>query len=218
MTSMNNTPDGSPEKSGDVLGRREAPVDRRLDLKALRLAVHGWRLGNPLIYKPGDANLDVYAREFASAGGESGTLIIGDTYGAANETVRHDLLRAILILRPPVSLVTPERIGEIAARVVVTVARETSGRSCAIQGQWHVVMRDDSSTDEVCEVAVKAHEDALFLCLRLSFAPLWAFGQDAGTAPSLMARSDWREVFLARTLRALDSHLESLLIAGMDTG
>jgi len=52
-------------------GPEDADVARtpgRLDLKLLRLAVHGWWLGNPLVYKPGTADLGAVARELAGAG------------------------------------------------------------------------------------------------------------------------------------------------------
>lgn len=40
----------------------------RLDLKALRIGLHGWWLGNPLVYKPGAVDPGAIARELASAG------------------------------------------------------------------------------------------------------------------------------------------------------
>ena len=58
---------------------RSQPQPRPLNLKAMRLAVHGWWLGNPLVYKPGVADLIAVARELAGAGAASGTLVLSDT-------------------------------------------------------------------------------------------------------------------------------------------
>ncbi|HEU5349451.1 MAG TPA: hypothetical protein VFU63_12645 [Ktedonobacterales bacterium] len=210
---MNSVPGNSPVGNGIAPVRGAARTDKYLDLKALRLAVHGWWLGNPLVYKPDDADLGAYTRELADAGAASGTLILGDTYGPNSTSASHDVVRAVLILRPPISQVSGALIGETAAHSVATVAQETFGCSCVVQGQWDVVIRNDASLDDLCHISVEVRDDAAFLRLRLALAPLWAVGQKNGTAALLLARSDWREVLLARVLHTLDIRLQGLLPA-----
>jgi|GEM_PF-1409779 hypothetical protein len=209
---MSSMPGNFPMRDGGALGQGAAPANKRLDLKALRLAVHGWWLGNPLVYKPDNADLDAYTRELASAGAASGTLILGDNiHGAESVPASRDLVRAVLILRLPVSQLSAALLGETAARSVATVAHESIGCSCALEGQWDVVIRHDDALDTVCHVSVDVREDGAFLSLQLAFAPLWTAGQrDGGTATPLLERSDWREVLLARVLHTLDIRLKAL--------
>ncbi|MGE5333121.1 MAG: hypothetical protein ACM3N4_00345 [Nitrososphaerota archaeon] len=209
---MNSIPGNPPARDSGAPRQGATPANRRLDLKALRLAVHGWWLGNPLVYKPDNADLGAYTRELASAGAASGTLILGDDIRSAQSAAdSRDVVRAVLILRPPVSLLSSTLLGKTAAHTVATVAEESLGCSCAVEDQWDVVRSDDAARDRVCHVSVDVREDTVFLGLRLAFAPLWAAGQrDGETATPLLARSEWREVLLARTLHALDIRLKAL--------
>lgn len=202
----------------------EQPANKRLDLKSLRFAVHGWWLGNPLVYKPG-ARIDDVAHELARAGATSGTLILSGTSGDTSDArdassmsgkgntraMRRQMLRAVLILRLPLSRTV---LAEAATLVAGEVAQATLGRSYAINDQWEVVMRDSHTPASVpiCHVAVEAHEGALLLELRIDLEQLWTLGYEGDRpASALLARPDWREVFLARILHALDIRLRLLL-------
>lgn len=210
---------------GDAAQRQsQAIADQRLDLKALRLAVHGWWLGNPLVYEPGVADLCAVAYRLASAGAASGTLIVGGSHNTDgtpqdDSATDHDLLQAVLILRTSVS---PALIGQAAATAIAEMAQTALGLSCVVQKQWNVIVRDDRpprSQARLCHISVGERQDATFLGLRLALEPLWAAAQeDNQLAGALLARTDWREVFLARTLHALDVRLQSLLAAGTDAG
>lgn len=181
----------------------------RFDVKALRLATHGWLLGNPLVYKPGAADLTGIARELAEAGSASGTLVLGDA-GAEG-------VEAILILRLSPSYAA---LGEAAATAIADVARETSGCSCAAEeqdGGWVVLTMDGVRATVIARVSLETEGEVTLLGLRLTFGALWETGHEAGgalAAPPLaappLARSDWREVFLARILHALDIRLRAL--------
>ena len=187
-----------------------------LDLKALRLAVHGWWLGNPLVYKPGVADLYAVARELASAGAASGTLVVSDAHrsGDAEQgiaAIHPDLVRAVLILRPALPR-TP--LGMAAALAIADVAQATLGRACAVRWRWEVVLRDGQSTPRLCRVSVERHEDVALVGLRLALGRLREASQESGQpATAIFARPDWREVFLARVLHALDNRLRALLAA-----
>jgi len=210
---------------GDAAQRRgKAQVDQRLDLKALRLAVHGWWLGNPLVYEPGVADLCAVAYKLASAGAVSGALIVGgardtDDTPRGDSATHHDQLQAVLILRTAVS---PAQIGQATAAAIAEMASTALGLSCAVQQQWNVVVRDarpPRSPARLCHIAVSKRQDVTFLGLRLALEPLWATAKEGNQlAGSLLARADWREVFLARTLHALDVRLQTLLMAGTDAG
>lgn len=191
-----------------------------LDLKALRLAVHGWWLGNPLAYKPGAADLSAVARELAAAGAASGTLVLsdapacGDHDGAGNgprvdaAATHVSVVHAILILRPPMPSAA---LGMAAAQSVAEVAQSALGRPCSIRWRWQVILRtDDCESRLLCRISVEEGKDVAFVDLRLALGSLAAAGRDLDQpAPPLFARADWREVFLARVLHALDTRLRA---------
>lgn len=190
-----------------------APAHTRFDVKALRLATHGWLLGNPLVYKSGAADLAGIARELARAGSASGTLVLGDA-GAAND-VDGATAQAILILRLPMSQAA---LGSAAAEAIAAVVGEMFGYPCgvrAIAGQWDVEMRNGASSRVVAHVSALDDDGATLLGLRFGFDALWDARHDArhdaGGQPEtpLLARPDWREVLLARALHALDMRLTS---------
>jgi hypothetical protein len=178
--------------------------DTRLDVKALRLATHGWLLGNPLVYKPGADDLTGIARELAQAGAATGTLVLG---GASLGGVE-----AILILRLAMSRTA---LGEAAAIVIADVARETFGGSGLVeeQDEWRLVlMTGGVASSEIAQVALDEVGGAALLRLRVAFDALESFGRETVGKPitPLLARPDWREVFLARVLHALDIRLQTL--------
>ena len=180
----------------------------RLDLKALRIGLHGWWLGNPLVYKPGAADPGANARELASAGAASGTLVLSNT-ADANEDCR-DLVRAILILRLPEP---PEQLGEAAAHSIAEVIEGAFGHQCVIHEQWEIALRGRTPPLRVCQLEVEAHDGVAFLDIRLDLGRFSAMDQEQvsdGPAAALLARPDWREVLLARVLHALDVRLSSL--------
>ena len=118
---------------GGAAQRQGAAIaDQRLDLKALRLAVHGWWLGNPLVYEPGVADLCAVAYRLASAGAASGALIVGGAHNTddtpqGDSATHHDLLQAVLILRTAVSSAL---IGQAAATSIAEMAQAALGLSC----------------------------------------------------------------------------------------
>lgn len=183
----------------------------RLDLKALRFAVHGWRLGNPLSYKPGAADPGRIARELASAGATSGALVLSNTADA--DTPRDEQVQAILILRPPE---THRLSGESVARSIAAVIEATFGQNFAIQerqGQWDLVTGEGLPPARVCQIQIDAdaQDDVAFLGLWLDLGLLWkiARAQESadGQPTALLTRPDWREILLARVLHALDVSL-----------
>lgn len=199
----------------------------RLDLKALRLALHGWWLGNPLVYKPGVADLLAVARELADAGAASGTLIVSDAVdgsdphsGAIANTATPEmnathceLIHAILIVRPPIQ---PEPLGASAAEVVADVAQAVLAQRCAVRGHWEVVLSPAGRVpSRLCRVSVDGDEHAALVGLRFALGSLERAANNAADAPAatLFARPDWREVFLARVLHALDGRLRALHVA-----
>jgi hypothetical protein len=113
-----------------------------LDLKLLRMAVHGWWLGNPLVYKPETSDLDKLARELAGAGAQSGTLVLGHGWSADATAADPDgegweKVRLMLILRPK----TPRaQTGMAAALTMAEVAQEAARCACTIQHHWEVVL------------------------------------------------------------------------------
>ena len=189
-----------------------ALTDTRLNLKALRLATHGWNLGNPLIYKPAVSDLCAVARELANAGSPSGALALNDTQ-TVGDVQQHAEAHGVLILR----LAAPSaRVGLLAARSVAEVAEAALGRACAVQGQWDVVLPtgDEQPTYSLCRVSVETREDVTLVELRFALDQLWAAAwQGAQPATEFFARADWREVFLARTLHTLDGRLHAALVA-----
>jgi len=196
----------------------------RLDLKALRIAVHGWWLGNPLVYKPGAADLCAVARELASAGAASGTLVLSDTRPdngsavAEPHVARHDIVQAVLILR---SAIPRPLLGMAAALAVAEIADGALDHFSAVQWPWDVICYDDSSRQHrqrLCHVVVEEEADVAFVSLRLALGRIWAASAtDGGATASLLARPDWREVFLAKVLHALDGRLRSLMTAEADS-
>ncbi|HET9111860.1 MAG TPA: hypothetical protein VFN78_13605 [Ktedonobacterales bacterium] len=203
---------------------------QRLDLKALRLAVHGWWLGNPLVYKPGAADLAGVARELSGAGVASGVIILDDTptdgdhsaephAGALSDAaaVPSDEayeVHAVLILRPPAPMShTP--LGMAAAAVIAEVAEGSLGRPCSVQGRWQVILRESGGVaSRLARVAVEQDEDVALLEMRLSLGRLWGATQDDASQPTtaLFTRADWREVFLARALHTLDGRLRAVYV------
>jgi hypothetical protein len=186
----------------------------RLDLKALRIGLHGWWLGNPLVYKPGAADLVGIARELASAGAASGTLVLSDLSDANENDDCRDHVRAILILRLPES---PEQLGEAAAHSIAEVIEGAFGNPCVIHERWEIALRDRTPPLRACQLKVEAHDGVAFLDMRLDLGRLSAMEQEQrqgqgsdGPAAALLARPDWREVLLARVLHALDVRLSSL--------
>jgi hypothetical protein len=51
---------------------------RKLDLRLLRMGVHGWWLGNPLVYLAAGGSTTAYAAELADAGAREGTVVIAE--------------------------------------------------------------------------------------------------------------------------------------------
>ncbi len=185
--------------------------DTRLNLKALRLATHGWNLGNPLIYKPAVTDLCAVARELASAGSPSGALVLNDTQTDAD--AEHAEAHGVLILR---AAAPSAQVGLLAARSVAEVAEAALGRLCAVQEQWDVVLPagDKQSAHDLCRVSVEDGEGATLVELRFAFDQLWAAGwQGNQPVTQFFARADWREVFLARSLHTLDGRLHAALVA-----
>ncbi|MEO7003404.1 MAG: hypothetical protein ABI068_16425 [Ktedonobacterales bacterium] len=195
---------------------------KRLDLKALRLAVHGWWLGNPLVYKPGVANLTAVAHELAAAGAAAGTLVLSDgpadsasaSAGAIlnGKPIPHVSINAILILRPPLPR---SLLGSTAARAVADVAQAALGCPCAVQRRWEVVLHDVPCAQHFCRVSAHRYEDVALLQLHLALDQLWTTAEDGAgpLASALFARPDWREVFLARVLHTLDGRLRAARVA-----
>src|SRR5690348_7840365 len=138
-----------------------APAHTRFDVKALRLATHGWLLGNPLAYKPGSADLTGIARELARAGSTSGTLVLG---GASREWAE-----SILILRLALSRAT---LATTAATAIADVARETLGGSCSVEerdGEWVVRAMGFAHSPAIARVSLEDEGEATLLGLRLAF-------------------------------------------------
>lgn len=234
----------APDARPEAIVRREQAVTRsdaqrtaqptsqiqRLDLKALRLAVHGWWLGNPLVYKPGAADLAGVARELAGSGVASGALVLDDTPVGSDHLVGPHMggigaipdaaavpngeayqVHAILILRSP-AVMAPTPVGMAAAQAIAEVAQGTLGRPCAVQGRWQVVLREGGAVAlRLARVTVEQDEDVTLLKMRLSLGRLLRAAQDYVNQPStaLFARADWREVFLARALHTLDGRLRA---------
>lgn len=185
--------DGSSVVSAPATGER-------FDLKAMRLATHGWRSGNPLIYKPGAADLSAVARELASAGLPSGAMLLDDTRGIA---------RVRLILRAPA---LRSQLGMAAACAFIELAEDALCRRCAVWWPWDVVLRDGGAPHaRLCRVSVERQGDVALLGLRIDFERFRvAAGGGAQPSGSIFARREWREVALARTLHAFDARLNTL--------
>lgn len=208
----------------------------RLDLKALRMAVHGWWLGNPLVYKPGVPDLLAVARELAAAGAASGTIVVSDAPASAGSSPVNggppsppsspDHVEAVLILRPPLPLPRPsgmfaEAALQAVAETAWAVLDPQSSRSCAIRWPSEVVVHHPTGDEPVaplCSVEVEQHAGVAYVGLRLALDQLRlvgaatcdAEGQRPATGMGFFARSDWREVFLARMLHTLEGHLRKL--------
>lgn len=208
----------------------------RLDLKALRMAVHGWWLGNPLVYKPGAPDLTAVARELAAAGAASGTIVVSDAPAAcaiatpapvsplaAPPSSHPDHIAAALILRPPrpLSLPSSQALETAALHAVAETAQAVLGpdasRVRANRRSSQVLLGpvDDQPAAELCSVEVEQHADVAYVGLRLALDQLQVAGiaghQDEGeqlaTGTGFFSRPDWREVFLARVLHALEGRL-----------
>lgn len=175
----------------------------RLDLKKVRLAVHGWKLGNPLAYKPGASDLVGVARALADAGLPSGACVLDDA--GSDEAAR-----LVLILREDEP---PRLLAMAAACAVADVVEGALGAACAIRWPWDVALRSERGAPWVCRVGVEADPTARFtlLSLRLALGRIDAASGSIGdgSAP-LFARTDWREVVLARALHTLDARLGAL--------
>lgn len=175
----------------------------RLDLKKVRLAVHGWKLGNPLAYKPGASDLVGVARALADAGLPSGACVLDDA--GSDEAAR-----LVLILREDEP---PRLLAMAAACAVADVVEGALGAACAIRWPWDVALRSERGAPWVCRVGVEADPTARFtlLSLRLALGRIDAASESVGdgSAP-LFARTDWREVVLARALHTLDARLGAL--------
>ena len=191
------------------LERESGPPAARLNLKALRLAVHGWWFGNPLVYKPGATDLCAVARELASAGVASGALVLDDMPEAG--AVDDGLVHAVLIVRPSIPRAP---LGMAVAQTVAEVAQAALDCPCAVRGRWEVVLGpSDQPIGPLCFVSIEEHEGVSLLDLRVAFDRLYAAGQAHEKPTALFARADWHEVFLARALHALDGCLRGLLVA-----
>lgn len=195
------------------------PQRRRMDLKALRLAVHGWWLGNPLVYKPGSTDLMAIARELADAGAASGALILDDADSAtaqsgkvawATPTGRSTALHAIVIVRTKLS---PSALGAEAAHAIAQVAQDALGRPCSVHGRWEVVAgAAHGDPTRVGYTSIEAGDGVAFVDIRLMLAQLSLLAEASagpGAPAGLLAREDWREVFLARVLHTLDGRLRA---------
>lgn len=188
-------------------------ADTHLDLKALRMAVHGWWLGNPLVYKPGAPNLVAIARELADAGATSGTLILGDTPSRAPTSALAsslDRIAAVLILREPLPRTPLELAAALAvAKVARTVLGSDYVRVLASDVGCEVGIEGVIGTSvPLCRVAVERDTDTAYLCLDLALGPLHVADGGNPSAALFSARADWREVFLARVLHTLDASLK----------
>lgn len=213
----------------------------RLDLKALRMAVHGWWLGNPLVYKPGASDLMAVARELSAAGVASGAIIVSDAPAAlaaarpvpapaARPSSYLDQIAAVLVLRPPLPLSRSESLpsgAALEAAVLIAVAETTRDvlshdvSDVRIEYQPPRVIlgpAGDQPTAELCSVEVDQHADVAYVSLRLALGQLRLAGvagnQDEGeqlaTGARFLARSDWREIYLARVLHALEGRIREL--------
>ena len=209
-----------------------------LDLKALRMAVHGWWLGNPLVYKPGTPDLVAVARELAAAGAALGTIVVSDVPAASTmagpapapvvqPATPPDRVDAVLILRPPLPLsgMILTRIAlRAAAATAQTVLSPESSCSCAIRWPSEVVLSPagDQPARQLCSVEVEEHAGAAYVRLRLALGTLLAAERDGhspldegvqgatGAGMRFFARPDWREVFLARVLHTLEGLLKEV--------
>ena len=185
----------------------------RLDVKTLRLAVHGWWLRNPLVYKPGVADLWAVARELASAGLPSGALVLDDLSG-----VRAEVTQTVLIVRPAAAA---SLLGMATACAVAEVAQSALGRACVVRWPWDVGISAALPHQRVCHISVEVDEvaEVAYIGLRMAFGRLRAARRttsvtDEQPASPLAGRADWREVVLARTLHTLDVRLRAALSAG----
>ncbi|HKS69491.1 MAG TPA: hypothetical protein VJQ45_03660 [Ktedonobacterales bacterium] len=207
-----------------------------LDLKALRMAVHGWWLGNPLVYKPGAPDLVAIARELAAAGAASGTIVVSDVPAVSTMTgpspapvmppaTPSDRVDAVLILRPSLPL-SGLILTEAALRAVEATAKTLlspeSFCPCAIRWPSEVVLGPAAGQParQLCSVEVEEYAGAAYVRLRLALDTLSAAERDGciplddggqgATGVRFVARPDWREVFLARVLHTLEGRLKEV--------
>lgn len=199
-----------------VRERRRAASDAPLDLKAIRLAVHGWWLGSPLVYKPGVTDPRGVAHELAGTGAVSGTLVVSDARSAGGSAfgmapIRRDRVRTVLLLREELSR---PQVGMAAALAAAEAVQTALDRPCAVRWPWDILLQQGEQAAPLCclmRVAVAPDEGVTLLDLRLAFGRMLAV-REAGSAPTaLMERPDWREVLLARVLHLLDGRLRALV-------
>ncbi len=219
----------SAQTGGIVAPWRTRPVaGARLDLKTLRMATHGWRLGAAVVYKPGARDLSAIARELASAGVASGALIVDDAPAGGStardarpEHVEHPTaVRTLLIVRdaPP-----RPQLGMAAATAVAEVVENALGRPCAVAWPWDVGLRTggaDGTLARLCRISVEVDtaRDVAYVGLRFALARIWSarrVARAAGEAPGapLFSNENWREIMLARALHALDVRMSALVTA-----
>lgn len=214
------------EPIATTAGTQISDQPQPMDLKALRLAVHGWWLGNPLVYKPGIADLMAVARELAGAGAASGTLVLSDVSAGSDratsdsagtlsgaEAIPHDsvqVIHGILILRPPIPRAA---LSTAVAETIAEVAQTTLGRPCSVRWRRQVVLREGGRVAvRLGRVSTEEYEGTVLVHMRLALGGLRQAAQNNTDqmAAALFARPDWREVFLARLLHALDGRLRAL--------
>ena len=114
------------EKQQGAALTRAAPDRPALDVTALRRALHGWWMGNPLVYMPALESAAACASELERTGGAPGTTIVAEQRVEQGEMVRRIALSLILPPDLPVAALGEE--AAIAAEEVMVIARERGER------------------------------------------------------------------------------------------
>lgn len=173
---------------------------RKLDLRLLRMGVHGWWLGNPLVYLAAGGSTTAYAAELAGAGAREGTVVIAEHEPHAGDAVEDARppsadeypLVFTLILRapfaPPVLLMAALLAAADALERVTGTRAEVRGASVYLPAER-----------PVCAVRLEPCADAMLVTVGL--APVT--GVDADEAH--------RETLASHLLHQLDRHCTALL-------
>lgn len=117
---------GQEQGKKGVAHRRAAPNHDALDVTALRRALHGWWLGNPLLYMPALDSAGACARELARTDGTPGTTLVTDQCSENGEDIRRIGLSLILPAGLPVAALT-EAASAAAEEAVEAVQQRQQG-------------------------------------------------------------------------------------------
>ncbi len=176
-----------------------------LNLAALRIALHGWWFGQPVVPAPPGCPTDQYSYELAEKGAHTGTVVTAvlpkPVQAESPQTVTYSAASVILIIQSALAPWLGAALAGVAALESVTSA----GTACTLR--WPCVI--DTGETWVFSGSVASSPTFTLITLAVNVQGIRAWSQ-----PDQSHRPDRAELLIAHWLHRVEGWYRALELAG----